>query len=116
MATECMTAHDTQAWQEGMLFLLRSLRERYPDVILTGNGGGPWSEKCPYYQFANGCMHENALGDQFGGGQWQNLWDGYRRTMAKVTQREPIHLIAVDVRADGRTQFLGKLAATSVRQ
>ena len=98
-------ARDTQAWQEGMLFLLRSLRERYPDVILTGNGGGPWSEQCPYYQFANGCMHENALGDQFGSSQWQNLWDGYRRTMAKVTQREPFHLIAVDVRADGRTQF-----------
>ena len=58
---------DTQAWQEGMLFLLRNLREQYPDAILTGNGGGPWSDDCPYFQFANGCMHENALGDQFGG-------------------------------------------------
>ncbi len=97
---------DTLAWQEGMLFLLRSLRKTYPRAILTGNSGGPWSEECPYYQYANGCMHENALGDQFGGVHWQNLWDGYRRTMTKVTQREPIHLMAVDVRADGRTQFL----------
>ncbi len=95
---------DTQAWQEGMLFLLRSLREQYPDALLVGNGGGPWSDDCPYYQYANGCMHENALGDQFGGIEWQNLWDGYRRTMAKVTEREPLHLMAVDVRADHRTQ------------
>lgn len=96
---------DTQAWQEGMLFLLRSLREQFPDAILAGNGGVPWSEDCPYYQYANGCMHENALGDQFGGVEWQNLWDGYRRTLAKVQGREPFHLIAVDVRADRRTQF-----------
>ncbi|MHB0960235.1 MAG: alpha-amylase family protein [Pirellulaceae bacterium] len=97
---------DTQAWQEGMLFLLRNLRERYPDAILTGNGGGPWSDDCPYFQYANGCMHENALGDQFGGVEWQNLWDGYRRTMTKVVGREPFHLMAVDVRADRRTRFV----------
>ncbi len=97
---------DTQAWQEGMLFLLRTLREQYPSAILTGNGGGPWSDVCPYFQFANGCMHENALGDQFGGVRWQNLWNGYRRTVAKVTDREPFHLMAVDVRADSRTQFV----------
>ncbi len=51
-------------------------------------------------------MHENALGDQFGGVQWQNLWDGYQRTMHKVTNRTPLHLIAVDVRADRRSQFI----------
>ncbi|MBM4091264.1 MAG: hypothetical protein FJ276_17850 [Planctomycetes bacterium] len=96
---------DTQAWQEGMLFLLRSLREQYPDAILVGNAGGPWPEDCPFFQYANGCMHENALGDQFGGVRWQDLWDGYQRTVAKVTQREPFHLLAVDVRADGRSQF-----------
>jgi hypothetical protein len=96
---------DTQAWQDGMLFLLRNLREQYPDTILIGNAGGPWPDDCPYFQYANGCMHENALGDQFGGVEWQNLWDGYRRTVTKVVGREPFHLIAVDVRADRRTQF-----------
>ena len=96
---------DTQAWQEGMLYLLRNLREQFPNAILTGNGGGPWSDDCPYYEFANGCMHENALGDQFGGVEWQNLWDGYRRTIDKVKGREPFHLMAVDVRADRRTQL-----------
>jgi hypothetical protein len=96
---------DTEAWQAGMLFLLKSLREQYPQAILTGNGGGPWSEDCPYYEYANGCMHENALGDVFGGVTWQSLWDGYSRTMKKVTTREPFHLMAVDVRADGRNQL-----------
>ena len=99
---------DTEAWQAGMLFLLKSLREQYPDAILTGNGGGPWSEDCPYYQYANGCMHENALGDQFGGVEWKNLWDGYCRTVRKVAGREPFHLMAVDVRADGRTPFTAR--------
>ena len=96
---------DTQAWQEGMLFLLRNLREQFPDAILTGNGGGPWSDDCPYYEFANGCMHENALGDQFGGVEWQNLWDGYRRTVDKVKGREPFHLMAVDVQPTAELSF-----------
>ncbi len=97
---------DTQAWQEAMLFLLNSLRAQFPHAILVGNAGDPWPDDCPYFRYANGCMHENALGDQFGSAQWQDLWDGYRRTLGQVQGREPYHLIAVDVRADKRTQFL----------
>ncbi len=98
-------ARDTRAWQEAMQFLLERCRAQFPDAILVGNGGGPWSDQCPYYEYANGCMHENALGDQFGGVDWAPLWDGYRRTLAKVQAagRVPYHLIAVDVRASGRT-------------
>jgi hypothetical protein len=110
---------DTQAWQAGMMFLLRSLRERYPDTLLVGNGGGPWSDTCPYYELANGCMHENALGDQFGGG-WPQLWEGYQRTLAKVQQRAALHLIAADVRAGRRSQlsaaWLWRLAPDDLRR
>lgn len=96
---------DTDAWQQGMLFLLQRLRTQFPEAIVVGNGGVPWSDACPYYEFANGCMHENSLGDQFGGTDWAPLWDGYRRTLAKAEAagRAPYHLIAVDVRAAGRT-------------
>jgi hypothetical protein len=95
---------DTAAWQEGLLFLLRQLRQRFPKAIVTGNGGGPWSETCPYYPYVNGCMHENALGDQFGGTEWRTLWDGYCRAVAKAGVQPVLHLVAVDVRAEGRTQ------------
>ena len=95
---------DTAAWQEGMLFLLRSLREEFPKAILVGNGGVPWPPDCPYYGFANGCMHENALGDQFGGVEWRGLWDAYRGALASVSGRPAYHFVMVDVRADLRTQ------------
>jgi hypothetical protein len=49
-------------------------------------------------------MHENALGNQFGSGRWEDLWEGYRRTLRCVKGREPYHLIAVDVRNEGRSQ------------
>jgi len=97
-------ARDKTAWQAGMLFLLEDLRKRFPEAIVTGNGGLPWSDDCPYWRLANGCMHENALGDQFGGPDWRLLWDGYRRTLAKVQGRPAYHLIAADVRAHGRSQ------------
>lgn len=93
---------DTQDWQTGVLWLLRTLRERHPDLIITGNGGGPWSDRCPYVEFANGCMHENALGDQFGGVDWQPMWDGIVRNLARIQPRPALHILAVDVRAAGR--------------
>lgn len=95
---------DIRAWQEGTLWLLRTLRERHPKILIVGNGGGPWSAECPYHRFANGCMHENALGDQFGGVDWQPLWDGIERNLARVQPRPALHVLAVDVRASRRDQ------------
>lgn len=97
-------ARDTAAWQAGMLFLLRQLRAEFPEAILVGNGGVPWPADCPYYEFANGCMHENALGDQFGGVEWRSLWDAYRTALSRVSGRPAYHFIQADVRADGRSQ------------
>jgi hypothetical protein len=97
-------ARDTAAWQEAMLFLLRRLRTGFPGAILVGNGGVPWPADCPYYEFVNGCMHENALGDQFGGVEWRQLWDSYRTALSRVSGRPAYHFVQVDVRADRRTQ------------
>lgn len=97
-------ARDTAAWQEGMLFLLRRLRTEFPEAILVGNAGGPWPADCPYYEFANGCMHENALGDQAGGAEWRGLWDSYRTALSRVSGRPAYHFLQTDVRADHRTQ------------
>ena len=97
-------ARDTAAWQAGMLFLLRQLRAEFPGAILVGNGGVPWPADCPYYEFANGCMHENALGDQFGGEAWRGLWEAYRTALSRVAGRPSYHFIQVDVRADRRTR------------
>lgn len=96
-------AQDTAAWREGMLFLLRQLRTEFPETILVGNGGVPWPADCPYYEFANGCMHENALGDQFGGVEWRHLWEPYRTAVSKTAGRPAYHFIQTDVRSNGRT-------------
>lgn len=96
-------ARDTMAWRDGMVFLLRQLRAEFPNAILVGNGGVPWPANCPYYEFANGCMHENALGDQFGG-DWRALWDSYRMALSQLSVRPCYHFIQVDVRASGRSQ------------
>ena len=97
-------ARDTAAWRDGMLFLLRRLRVEFPAAILVGNGGVPWPADCPYYEFANGCMHENALGDQFGGVEWRGLWDSYRASLSSMSRRPAYYFIQADVRADHRTQ------------
>ncbi|MGC8989610.1 MAG: putative glycoside hydrolase, partial [Verrucomicrobiia bacterium] len=68
---------DEAEWQEAMLFLLRELRAAFPKTILVGNGGLPWPLESRYYDFVNGCMHENALGDEFGG-DWNVLWTSYK--------------------------------------
>jgi hypothetical protein len=96
-------ARDTAAWRDGMVFLLRRLRAEFPNAILVGNGGFPWPADCPYYAFANGCMHENALGDQFGG-DWRALWNSYQTAVSEVSGRPCYHFVQVDVRASGRSQ------------
>jgi hypothetical protein len=97
-------ARDTAAWQDGMLFLLRRLRAEFPGAILTGNGGNPWPADCPYYEYVNGCMHENALGDQFGGVEWGSLWNVYRTALSKISAQPACHFIQADLRADQRNQ------------
>jgi hypothetical protein len=95
---------DTRDWQTAVMWMLRTLRQRHPETIIIGNGGGPWSDQCPYVEFANGCMHENALGDQFGGVDWQPMWDGIERNLRRIQTRPAFHLLAVDVRAGGRDE------------
>lgn len=97
-------ARDTAAWQEGMLFLLRQLRGQFPEAIVVGNGGVPWPVGCPYYEFVNGCMHENALGDQFGGMEWRELWEACQRALSQVSGRPAYHFVQADVRAEQRSQ------------
>lgn len=94
---------DTAGWQEAMLFLLRELRALFPKTILVGNGGVPWPPESRYYDFVNGCMHENALGDQFGG-DWNVLWNSYKTAVARTAHRPVFHFVQVDVRADRRSQ------------
>ncbi|MBN1647561.1 MAG: hypothetical protein JW874_05970 [Spirochaetales bacterium] len=98
-------ASDHLAWQEGVNYLLDTLRTDFPDKILTGNGGVPWSSSCSYFTGANGCMHENALGNEFGDPSWTTLWEAYNANMdpAAGTSPERIHLMPVDLRYD-RTQ------------
>lgn len=97
---------DTAEWQDAMLFLLREVRAEFPETMVVGNGGVPWPADCPYYESANGCMHENALGDQFGSVEWSRLWSSYRTAISKVSRKPTCHFIQVDVRANRRTQEL----------
>ena len=94
---------DVYAFRTAMTLLLRETRERFPDWVVTGNGGLPWPPGSAYYEPANGNMHENALGDQFGDPGWNYLWSMYN-TVAAESQSPVYHFINVDLRANGRTQ------------
>ena len=97
---KAMTLADTLAWQAGMNDLLANLRKEFPNTIITGNGGNPWSSHCPYYQWANGVMNENVLGNEWQDQTWQYCWDGINATLSQVKNRPPFHFIQVDIRRD----------------
>lgn len=95
---------DVDAYVSAMVTLLTETRDRYPGWIITGNPGIPWSPGSAYYQYANGNMHENALGDQFGDQSWNFMWSRYNTVETEC--REPAyHFINVDVRAYGRSEL-----------
>ncbi|MBN2525346.1 MAG: hypothetical protein JXR76_03065 [Deltaproteobacteria bacterium] len=99
---------DHKDWQAGVVHLLQTLRASNPSAILTGNGGVPWTRECPYMQYANGDMHENALGNEFGSDQWEShlnnpygIWDGIRAILDDKSASSPfrrIHFLSVDLR------------------
>ncbi len=93
---------DRDSLRSSQIYLLNELRSLHPDWILTGNGGVPWSESCELYNYANGPMHENALGNEFADPGWQYTWNAYN--YIGDLAREPVcHFINVDLRMD-RTQ------------
>jgi hypothetical protein len=100
---------DEALWQQGMALVVALLRTNYPNALITGNGGSPWSAQCPYFQQANGNMHENALGDEFGVPGWDNLWEGYQTCMSRAKARPAIHFVSVDLRAGRSLQVAEKL-------
>jgi hypothetical protein len=100
---------DAALWQQGMALVAGLLRTNYPNAILTGNGGVPWPAQCPYFRDANGDMHENALGDEFGVPGWDNLWQGYQTCMTSAKAHPPIHFVSVDLRAGRSLQEAEKL-------
>ncbi len=91
---------DATAWRDAYTFMLRELRRKHPRGILVGNGGAPLSAGDAYLQTLNGSMHENALGDQWGRGEWADVWNGYKASVdaARQHNRPAMHLIMVDVR------------------
>jgi hypothetical protein len=117
------TKDDNKKYIDGVLYLLENLRKQCPKAIITGNGGNPWSKECAYLGYANGSMHENALGNEFGTYYWfadygalypkdqpwlkgvYGTWDGYRSYLdgANPNNLKRYFFINVDVRMD-RTQ------------
>jgi len=88
---------DRDSLRSSEIFLLNELRRLHPDWILTGNGGVPWSQDCELYDYANGNMHENALGNEWADPGWQYTWDAYSNLGGLA--REPVyHFINADVR------------------
>ena len=104
-------AADTAAWQEAVGFLARSLRERHPRTIITGNSGLPWSAACPYFGYANGNMHENALGNEFGKPGWDVVWQGCLTGLRTAQARPPLHMIVSDVQMNRSTAEAKRLTA-----
>jgi hypothetical protein len=107
---------DNIRYQEGINYLLSTLRADYPEIIFTGNGGDPWTSYCTYFDYANGNMHENALGNEWGGDPaplWYNhyeypygAWDGMLTCLDPPNSTANllrIHFLSVDLRMD-RTQ------------
>lgn len=104
---------DDRAWREAYLGMLRRLREKYPQILLVGNAGGPLKATDPYLRYLNGSLHENALGNQWGPASWQSLWDGYQATLQASRQhkREAMHLIVSDVRMNRTMEDAQQLTA-----
>ncbi len=98
-----LNSKDREALQSATLTLLKETRQRFPRLIVVGNGGVPWSEACPYYQYANGNMRENAMGSEFGDPSWDYTWKMYN-VVAGKSQKPSYYFINVDVRAYDRTQ------------
>ena len=104
------TWEDRRAWKTGVEFLLRNVRERYPSMIITGNSGWPFEGNSTFYQFVNGCMHENALGNVMGSGRWDSFWGGLERTVVH-RGREPFYFAQVDMQHN-RTQQEARVATS----
>ncbi|MBN1798556.1 MAG: carbohydrate binding domain-containing protein [Spirochaetales bacterium] len=130
---------DHKKYNEGVLYLLKNLREKCPNAILTGNGGIPWTKNCPYYKYANGDMHENALGNEFGSYYWDahygaqypqtqpwlkgiyGTWDGYKTCIDEANPYNVtrFHFISVDVRmnrSQEQAESLQQLTADDLRR
>jgi hypothetical protein len=112
---------DTEQWREAYLWMLQELRRRHPHILLIGNAGQPLSARDPYLHWLNGSMHENALGNQWGTGEWRQVWDGYRAAVSGSEKqgRETMHFIMVDVRMDRsleEARQLDHLTATDLRR
>ena len=104
------TDDDRAAWIAAMSFLLEETRRRYPNAIITGNGGPPWPRGWPFYKWANGCLFENALGDEHLHAEgsekhtadWSVVWEGMMTGEAEVTGRPRHFYVDVDLQM-GRT-------------
>jgi hypothetical protein len=104
---------DHTCWQQGVQYLLETLRRENPHAVLMGNGGVPWRDACIFYEYANGNMHENALGNEFGSFRWYNnltdpygAWDGIQVCINSTQPDLPLeryHFLSVDIRMN-RTQ------------
>ncbi|MEK7677658.1 MAG: putative glycoside hydrolase [Verrucomicrobiota bacterium] len=105
------TPRDVVLWQKSMCFLLESVRRRFPEANLIGNGGGVWSSDCPYYAWTNGNMRENALGTQWGVSGWRNVWEEAEVGLGTVKGRPAYHFIAADVRFQRDQRAASELAA-----
>jgi len=97
-----LSGKDIEALRFATATLLKETRDLFPEWIVTGNGGCPWSKESEYYKYANGNMHENALGDEFGNPSWNYMWNAYN-IVTRKSQKPPYHFINVDVRAKGRS-------------
>lgn len=93
---------DNLAWRNAYLSMLRGLRALYPDTIVTGNAGSPLLPGDPYLELLNGSLHENALGNQWVPGNWEQVVTGLEATVkaSALYARKPMHLIVADLRQD----------------
>ena len=111
---------DQDSLRNAQLFLLKETRKLFPDWIISGNGGRPWGSGCSYYSYSNGCMHENAFGNEFGnsGSTWNYFWQAYK-VIGEKSQSPVYHLIIADVRQDrtqGQAENLKELTADDKRR
>ncbi len=109
---------DKDSLRASQVYLLTELRKLHPDWILTGNGGVPWAQYVELYDYANGPMHENALGNEFGDPGWEYTWNAYSY-IGDLAQEPVYHFINVDLRMDRtqeEAQMLDSLTSDDMRR
>jgi hypothetical protein len=92
-------SNDNQCYQDGMIYLMRELSNACPTALIAGNASIAWTGMCGYFNYADGEMQENTLGNEYGDyfATWSCLSNGIGTFMdRKAGASEKYYMMVAD--------------------